>query len=113
MGPGFFVFFQTDDPNEYAGAGHPVIIYETLPEKTVKRVVKKVKQYKEAKRKIDKECIDAIVSSMVDTWSQKDMRAKMELYDISQEVAILSYKKTLERLINDDDLALVLILASI
>jgi len=119
MGPGFFIFFQSEETCG-AGGGYPdiphnaVIIYETLPVDTVKKVVKKVRKYKQKTKEvqISPANVDAIVGTMVDVWSQKDMKAKMELHDISQELAILSYRATIRQLINDDDLALILILAS-
>lgn len=99
----------------YAGSGYPVIIYETLPAETVKTVVKKVKKYQklEKKKEISPEAIEAIVEAMVDTWKQKDMQQKMETYNLTSERAIESYRQTIKLLINDDDLSLIIILASI
>ena len=119
MGPGFFIFFQSEETGG-AGGGYPeiphnaVIIYESLPEKTLEKVVDKVRKYKKKTKElqISPANVDAIVETMVDVWSQKDMKAKMELHDISQEIALLSYRATLKQLIDDDDLALILILAS-
>lgn len=100
----------------HAGSGYPVIIYETLPEKTLKTIVEKVKKYQEIEKQelISPEAIEAIAESMADTWKQEEMQGKMKLHGISQERAILSYKKTIESLINnEEDLVLILILASI
>jgi len=115
MGPGFLVFFLEDEI--YAGGGTPVIvyheiIYDTLPVKTVEKVARKVEKYKEAKRELNPENIKAIVDSMVDTWPKAEMLDKMETHHIGKDLAILSYKATLSRLIVDDDLALLLIIAS-
>ena len=41
------------------------------------------------------------------------MRQKMELHNISQELALLAYENTLKQLLDDDEIALILILASI
>ena len=98
-----------------AGSGYPVIIYHTLPIETVKEVAKKVKKYQkvEKKRVISPEAIKAIVEVMVDTWSKDDMQQKMDMYHITRDRAIESYKKTIRLLIQDEDLSLILILASI
>ena len=101
---------------ERCGSGYPVnpvIIYETIPVETVKKVVKKVEAYKKEEKVVSPEAINAITESMVEAWSTDEMRKMMELYDISREVALLSYRETLKRLIMDEDLAFVLILASI
>lgn len=120
MGPGFFIFFQ--ETQIEAGSGHPagltdelynaVIIYESLPVKTVKKLVKKVRKYKEAKKELNPENINAIVESMVDTWPKQEMTQSMDEYQLDEELAILSYKATLSQFIFEDDLALILILAS-
>ena len=107
-------FFDNSNECEIlAGAGYPVIIYETLPVKTVEKVVKKVEAFKEEEKVVSKEAIEAITESMAQEWSKEEMRKMMELHDISQEIALLSYKATLRALIMDEDLALILILASI
>ena len=98
-----------------AGAGYPVIIYETLPVKTVKNIRKKIVQYQKAEKttEISKEAKEAIVSTMIDALSKKEIMDKMELFDISREIAIIRYRDTIKQLLNDDDLAIILILASI
>jgi RPA family protein len=104
----------------HAGAGHPWIIYDEIPVKTVKEVAKKVKKYqkkekktKEVTKTISPESIQAIVDVMAESWKQEEMQKKMEHYRISQEVAIESYKQTIRLLIEDEDLSLILIFASI
>lgn len=99
----------------YAGAGYPVIIYETLPEKTIKKVVKKVREYKEIEQTsvISQQAIDSIVDAMVGDWSQQDMLQKMDVYDLTEDMAIIAYETTIRHLITEDeDLAFLLILAS-
>ena len=120
QGPGFFVFFQTD--TTLGGGGYPdddiaELIYQELPQKTVKKLAKKVKKYQKARalpqdKIISKESINAIVDTMVDTWPKYEMLEKMEKYNLDEYNAILAYKNTLKSLF-DDDLALILILASI
>jgi len=112
MGPGFFIFFQ--ETEILGGSGYPVVIvYDDLPVKTVKEVVKKVKKYKKAKRQIDPEAVQAIVESMVDKWPKYEMKAKMEDYGQTEELALLSYRETLRQIVVDDDLAIIFILASL
>ena len=96
----------------FGGSGYPVVIYETLPVKTLKTLERKVKKYQE-KQELTPQAIEAIVETMADTWTQKDMKQKMELHGIDAPTAIESYKQTIKLLINDDDLSLILILASI
>lgn len=122
-GPGFFIFFQETEIS--AGGGHPgdvlpgdelynyVVIYESLPKKTIKKLVRKVRRYKEAKKEINPEVINQIVESMVDTWPKAEMKREMKFHGLSQDLALLSYRETLRQIINDDDLALLLIFASI
>lgn len=108
-GPGFFIFFQETDI--IAGAGYPVvIIYESLPKKTIRKITKKIKKPKDkAYKKPSKEAIDKIVQALVKEWPKKELQEKMDFYDLTEEEAILSYEKTLLNLINDD-LALLLIM---
>ena len=98
-----------------AGSGYPVVIYRSLPIETVKKVAKKVRKYQkvEKKKEISPEAINNIVEVMVETWSKDDMQQKMEMYHLTRERAIESYKKTIRLLINDEELSLILILASI
>jgi len=116
MGPGFFIFFQVE--SVAGGGGHPEdiiceLIYDEIPQKTVKKLAKKVEAYQKAENKpVSAESINAIVETMVDTWPKAEMLEKMEKYDLSEYNAILAYKRTLTNLF-DDDLALILILASI
>ena len=118
VGPAFFIFFQVDAAA--GGGGMPDIeelIYQELSQKTVKKLAKKVKKYQKAQalpqdRIISKESINAIVDTMVDTWPKAEMLERMESYDLNEYNAILAYKNTLKSLF-DDDLALILILASI
>ena len=119
MGPGFFIFFQ--ETQIEGGAGIPdyeeaicELIYQELSQKTVKKLAKKVKRYQKVQKAkpISKEAINNIVETMVDTWPQAEMLEKMERYNLDEYNAILAYKNTLRSLF-DDDLALILILASI
>ena len=98
-----------------AGSGYPVVIYLSLPIETVKKVAKKVRKYQkvEKKKEISPEAINNIIEVMVETWSKDDMQQKMEMYHLTRERAIESYKKTIRLLINDEELSLILILASI
>ena len=126
IGPGFFIFFREEI--EYAGGiegaegvdydaeDEDKRIYETLPLETIDRLVKKVEAYKEAEKveALPPESVESIISTMVDIWPTDDMQAKMLEFDLSQELAILRYRRTLEQLILDDEeLALILILANI
>ncbi len=131
LGPGFFIFFQ--ETETLAGGGYPkgvyygkqkkgkkhkkqfdfldkLGIYEEIPVKTIKELNEKVKQYKAP---LNKENVESIVGVMLDTWESDDMKAKMALHKIDQEIAMHMYRNTLKQLIAEDDLALILILASI
>ncbi len=96
-----------------AGAGYPVIIYETLPLETVKEVAEKVQIAKKEEKAIPPEKLDAIIDEMVDKWAKKDMEQKMREFRQTKEAAIESYRQTLLMLIQEEELALILILASI
>lgn len=121
MGPGFFIFFQDTDLTIKGGSGSPdyeeaicELIYQEISQKTVKKLAKKVKKYQKAAKVkvVSKESINAIVETMVDTWPQAEMQEKMQNYNLNEYNAILAYKNTLRSLF-DDDLALILILASL
>ena len=122
IGPGFFIFFREEI--EHAGGiegpegveGEDERIYDTLPLETIDRLAKKVEAYKavEKAEELPPESVESIISTMVDIWPSDDMQAKMLEFDLSQELAILRYRRTLEQLILDDEeLALILILANI
>ena len=107
MGPGFFIFFQQES---LGGDDAPtLIVYDEIPVKTVEKVAKKVKQYRKQKKPINKEAIQAIVGSMIDTLEREEIEQKMAQYKIDELDVIESYKATLEELMSDD-LALLLIL---
>ncbi|MEN8171417.1 MAG: hypothetical protein ABFS03_00905 [Chloroflexota bacterium] len=123
IGPGIFIFFREEI--EYAGGiegaegdvseSEDKRVYETLPLETVKSLEKKVSAYK-ATEKVEilpQESVESIISTMVDIWPESDMKMKMAEFDLSQELAIIRYRETLRVLINDDDLALILILANV
>ena len=90
----------------------PYHFLDKISLRAVKECAEKVEAYKEAKKEINPETIEAIVSSMVDTWPKQEMAEAMELHQMSRDLAILAYKATLSKLIVDDDLALLLIIAS-
>jgi len=115
--------FWYELPEEAAGgSGYPtVIIYETLPTKTIKRIIRRVRRYKKTSgakdskspRPLSPEHVNAIVEALAEQWPKDEMQHQMQLYKIDERLALLSYKATLRQLINDDDLALLLIFASI
>jgi len=110
MGPGFFIFFQ--DASLGGDDAPTLIVYDDLPVKTVKKLAKKVKKYAGKKKVINPADIEAIASSMVDTWERKEVEVKMLQYKIDEQQALAVYKATLEELMSDD-LALLLILMEI
>lgn len=112
MGPGFFIFFQGETT---LGGGGSVIaptgIISELPVKVVKEVARKVAAYKAKDIPIDEEVAKSISETMVDRWEKEDMLILMALDGIDERLAILRYKETIRQLVvNDDDLALILIL---
>lgn len=113
QGPGFFLFFQVDATAGGSGSPDDFFVYEELSQKTVKKLAKKVQKYQKAEKKaVSQESINAIVETMVDTWPKTEMQEKMEKYNLDEYNAILAYKNTLKSLF-DDDLAIILILASV
>ena len=118
MGPGFFIFFHEDI--EYSGGidlyddeGEDKRVYDTLPQDTIKSLTEKVEAYTQADEAITPESVENIISSLVDTWPSEDMQSKMLEFDLSQELAIIRYRRTLRQLIQDEDLAILLILVNI
>lgn len=106
MGPGFFILFQVDAVA--GGAGLPVEYYEDIPKKIVKRIIKKIRKIKQS----DLEKRRKVIDEIIDQLPKKEIKQKAEQYQISQDQAVWMYKLTLYQLV-DDDLALILILASI
>ena len=90
----------------------PYQFLDRLPIRAVKEVAKKVEQYKKESPELDQAAIDSIVGAMVDTWPKLEMKEAMEHHGLDEDLAILAYRETLSQLIIDDDLAIILILAS-
>lgn len=101
-------------PAEHTGPRKsPYEFLDKVSLRAVKEVAEKVEAYKEEKREIDQEAIQAIVESMVDTWPQPEMRQAMDDNGFDEMEAIAAYKATIAKLIQEEDLALLLILASV
>lgn len=111
QGPGFFIFFQVDAVA--GGGGWPDFGYHVaLPRKIIRKVYKVRKARRAEKREASKESIDQIVSAMVGSIPDSYIQEKMKFYDLSEEQTVKAYKDTIKSLFNED-LALILILASI
>jgi hypothetical protein len=104
MGPGFFILFQVDAVA--GGSGQPY--YEDIPKRIIKRIIKKIRKIKQP----DLEKRRKVIDEIIDQLPKKEIKQKAEQYQISQDQAVWMYKLTLYQLV-DDDLALILILASI
>ena len=145
MGAGVFMFFQTEVRNTITvdtdilradelcwtadglncclilkgGSGYPVptvIVYETVPKKTIQAIVEKASIYKKTKKngELSKDAQHAIVEALVDTWETEDMIKKMAQYNYDKEQAMEVYRNTLYQLLREEEeLALILILASV
>ena len=119
MGPGFFLFFQLEE-DEGFGGGAPSTgegkkkekIYTDIPKDVVKKIAVKVEAFKDTE--LDKkETMEAIASSIVEEIEEKHVTVKMKEYGIDEEEALLRFRLTIEALLEDDELALILILANI
>jgi len=107
-GPGFFIFFQ--ETGISAGGGYPVVF--EIPATATKRVAKKVRAYVKAKKDINPDAIEKIVESMVESWPKAEMTDFMVKYDLPPQEAMIAFRQGLTVFL-DDDLALILIIASI
>lgn len=104
MGPGFFIFFREDEIQ--GGAGYPVYIQE----KTVKRVRRIIRKIYKKKKKLDKAKIQKIINAMAKEWPEKEVKKAMKKFDVSREIAISNYKKSIKVIINDEEIVIILLL---
>ena len=129
VGPGWFIFFNICDESSGGVSvyGDEDFFYDDIDTETVKELTKKVAVYREARKaepveveaiKSDlsgllQDDVDNIVESMAESLSEAKLATRMRQYHLDRQQAIDAYKNTLVRLMNDDDLALLLIFMSI
>ena len=116
MGPGFFLLFQTAEDDFIASAPQATEskkkIYTDVPVDVIKKIEVKVEAFKGTDLD-EKETMEAIASSIVEEIEEKHVTVKMKEYGIDEEEALSRFRLTIEALLEDDELALILILANI
>ena len=95
-----------------AGSGYPVIYYETIPKKTLKQLVRRMARRKE-KPVLTPHAKKLIVEALIAGLPESEIEQKMIQFQITRELAIDYYRITLHQLIEDEDLAIILILLNV
>lgn len=124
MGCGFFIFFQTgrNTPYGVGGDGAEDKIFDELPAEVVKETHEVYEKYKAAGLTKDtktqggltyQESLEAIASSITESIEEKHVVAKMEEFKIDEEETLMRFRATITALLEDDELALILIMANI
>jgi hypothetical protein len=114
MGPGFFIFFRFEEPE--GGAGYPfqpVIFIEGAEKKLKKQVRRKVKKIQKQERIVSKEAIKKITDELI---GEVDLQPTIDQYQLEYDEALIRFRIYIEwtiQLIEDEELALILIFANI
>ena len=84
-----------------------------LPEKEIEKVSEKVQAYVEAEEEITEEAIFSITETLADLLPKAEVKRIMKPRKITEPQAIAVYKEAVREFIRDEELALILIFASL